>query len=260
MNEPLENATDHEVTASAPESPAEEIDAETLAFADKFAAFADADPEALFELPAVNTPDEHAKVLQRLGAPEDPTAYGFDKIEEVDADTQAWAGETFQAAGVLPWQAQTIASAFLTHQHEVTAELTRADAVAAEGEQKALRAEWGQHYDAQYAAGRNALAALGVDHDALTWMEAGGGVAAAMKLGHFFSSLMPAEMLAHGAKSIAEAEHAKANAKQGNTYRGADSAERDMARRWYSEPPASPSDGLMASYRRTHERMYGEKK
>lgn len=155
---------------------------DAFAVAHKLSAFKDADPASLLVAPAADAkPEEHMKVLERLGAPKDAAAYGLDKIEGVDAELAGAAQGWFKDAGLLPWQAQLVAQKQMEFAKTQGEAMVREETAAAERELAALKTEWSADYDANRAHAQRAAKAMGFTAEEINYLESGVGVAKVLK-------------------------------------------------------------------------------
>jgi hypothetical protein len=102
------------------------------------------------------------RVYKALGKPDDPKAYGLDRLEGVDPGFAGEAGGWFQEAGLNPRQAGVLAErwqAFVTGREAV--EQQRAQVKSAQ-DISALQGEWGGAFDANVELARRAARQFGV--------------------------------------------------------------------------------------------------
>lgn len=135
---------------------------EAFAYANKFAAFKDADPALLARLP--KSDDFNAMVAfnqERFGAPKEAAAYGLDKIENVDKDLAGAASTWFAEAGITPAQAQFLAQKQMEWQNAQITAQAKEQEIISQREVAALKAELGSEYAARMELSGRALKAAG---------------------------------------------------------------------------------------------------
>ncbi len=162
---------------------------EAFGFANKFTAFKDADPENLVALPKDPKPEALMPILERLGAPKDAAGYALDKIEGVDKALAGKAGEWFQKAGLLPWQAALIAAEQMNDAKASAEAGLKEERDGAAREDAALRLKWaGSEYTANMELAKRAAKAAGMTAEDVTYFESGVGYGRVMEILHFFGS------------------------------------------------------------------------
>lgn len=169
---------------------------DVVKLAQKFDPFKDADPASLALKPKADDPNDFVKFArEQLGAPTEPTAYGLDKLEGVDAGLAGAAQSWFHEAGLTPFQAQHIAAKQMAFMKEMDQRAIAEEKAAAERELTQLDIEWNTEATAKKELGRRALKAAaqhaGVDPTAfLNYIESGAGAGAAIKMAAFFGQFI----------------------------------------------------------------------
>jgi len=168
--------------------------------AHKFDALKDVDPAQLMQIPADAKPEAVMAVLERLGAPKEAEAYGLTKIEGADKPTAEWAQGVFKEAGLLPWQAQLIASKQMEFMAQGQANVVAEEGAAAAREIAQLESPqgWGKDFNANRESARRAFnyasqkAGMSKDEasQALAYLESGMGVGGVMKFLNVFGGFI----------------------------------------------------------------------
>ena len=108
--------------------------------------------------------EDRKAALRKLGAPEKPDGYQLTPPQGVPEELALggaldWYRQVAAEAGLLPEQAQAIYEAYVNK----TFELQQAFAERVRQAEASLRLEWGPQYDANIAAAKKAVAALGLE-------------------------------------------------------------------------------------------------
>ena len=156
--------------APAPAAPAAPVVAppattDPAAAGDPAAAPADPDAPAALTLPPKDaTPEQWAEFYKQIGAPDTPEAYELPVPEGQDGEFAKTAANWFKEAGLLPQQAQALASKWneFTSAQAAAAEAAEAQRVAAldqqnKAQEAALKTEWGQAHEANMELARRAV-------------------------------------------------------------------------------------------------------
>lgn len=122
------------------------------------------------------------KVYNRLGRPDRPEGYGLKAPEGADPAFAKAASEVMHKAGLSAKQAQALAGWWGEQQAAALKGFTDQRAKAAETDMAALKAEWGQTYDAEIEGARRAARAYGLDEAKLTKIEDALGTAELLRL------------------------------------------------------------------------------
>ncbi len=139
--------------------------------------------KSLVELPPDDAPPEKvAEFYDRLGRPKSPADYGITPPEGGDKALADWFTKTAHENGLSAKQAKGL---FEQWQGMTGARMQEMEAQQREASEQAittLKREWGQAYDANITAGRQAAAALGYDQAKLSALEAKLGTADMLSL------------------------------------------------------------------------------
>jgi hypothetical protein len=150
-------------TTAAPAAPAAATPAPTVA---PDATVAPTEPQApALALPAKDAPPEAwAEFYKQIGAPDKAEAYELPVPEGDDGKFAKTAAEWFKDAGLLPQQAQALASKWneFTAAQAAATEAAEAQRIAQldtrnKAEEQALKTEWGQQHDANMELARRAV-------------------------------------------------------------------------------------------------------
>ena len=123
------------------------------------------------------------RIHKALGRPDDPAAYGLERLENVDPQFAGEAGNWFKEIGLNPKQAGVLAErwqAFVAGRE--AAERQRYEVTSAQ-EVAALQGEWGAAFDANVELARRAARQFGV-HEALPALERALGAKGLMSFLH----------------------------------------------------------------------------
>lgn len=124
--------------------------------------------DQLLRMPSAERPDEAKAFWQKLGAPADAAGYDFTGVKTAAAaDPDPALVQSLReaaAANFLPAPAaKAVAEAVVKYQDATAATALAATQAALKTQQDALRANWGQNYDANLGIADRAAKALGVD-------------------------------------------------------------------------------------------------
>lgn len=126
-------------------------------------------------LPAEDaTPEQMSEFYGKLGRPDAPDGYEF-KFEDgvkVDPAMQTFAQQAFHEAGLTPAQAQIVADKWNAFANETNASALDTNAEQNDAALAALQETYGADLDKNKKAGRDAMAALGMDADHVSRIEA----------------------------------------------------------------------------------------
>lgn len=111
------------------------------------------------------------RLFKAAGRPDDPDAYGLDKIEGADPEFVKAAQDVFHKAGLNPNQAKALTEWYGSQAAEVLKAETEGRAQKQSAELEEFKKEAGQAYPAKEAAARQAAQQFELDADALTDLE-----------------------------------------------------------------------------------------
>lgn len=156
-------------------------------------------PEGMVKMPGKDaTPEQWAEFYKAIGAPESADAYQLPVPEGDTGEFAKTAAEWFKEAGILPKQAEALATKWNEYQAQFMAEQTKAVEAAEtarlqaldtknKAEAEALKTEWGQAHEANAELAKRAVRQfLPQDQaaDILTALEDKIGYAGVMKFMH----------------------------------------------------------------------------
>lgn len=129
------------------------------------------------ELAVPENEDERAEFFNKLGRPEESSAYDFKQYEGISEDAKEYV-ETrtadFKAKahelGLSQQQAAQLYEWYMDHDQERTATITETSQRLQQEAETALKNEWGDAYDANINAAKTALAEFG-DEDLVNYLE-----------------------------------------------------------------------------------------
>jgi hypothetical protein len=137
-----------------------------------------AGPDKLIRLP--EKPEEFEAVYNKLGRPEKPELYGFDKVPEgfdpakYDVEGAKAFAEAAHKAGLSPKQAEALRQLGLENIKANEARAAAARATARGESEKALQSEWGPKYEENVNLAESALDWLGLDDETRGALKASG--------------------------------------------------------------------------------------
>lgn len=107
----------------------------------------------------------HRALREYLGVPSDPAAYKFDGVKFADGTdlepaTQDWLRGVATKLGLPAERAPELAAEFVKFADSAESEASAATTATVQQEQAALKANWGQNYDANMVVARNAFTAV----------------------------------------------------------------------------------------------------
>lgn len=156
----------------------------------------------LVELPGVDADDEvMANFYDRLGRPEAPDKYGLDVPDGADGELVDWFRSTAHKYGLSEKQAKSIFGEWNEMSTSRLEAMQTQSAEAAEADINALKKEWGQAYDSQIDAGKQAVAALGFDEAKLGEYEEKLGTGEMLRLFAQLGSKMGEDNFVDGGRS-----------------------------------------------------------
>lgn len=156
----------------------------------------------LLELPGVDAePEAWDAVYNKLGRPESPDKYELNMPENGDDNLANWFKETAHKTGLTAKQAQTLFESYNEVVQSQTSEMQQAMVQQSEQQITELKKEWGQGFDSQIAAGRQAAQALGYDEAKLSDIEQKLGTGEMLRLFASIGSKMGEDSFVDGGRS-----------------------------------------------------------
>lgn len=129
-----------------------------------------------------NDAEGWSKIYERLGRPADWKGYDLPKPEGDDGKFAEAFGPILHQAGLTKTQAQTIAKAWNEYGQKQNAELDAKAQAQADNDERTLKAEWGNRFDTNIAAGQRAAKAIGLTAEDVEAIESARGYSATMKM------------------------------------------------------------------------------
>jgi hypothetical protein len=137
----------------------------------------------LVELPGADaTPEQMDSFFNKMGRPETPDKYDLKMPEGGDKELDGWFRETAHKHGISSKQAQGLYEDWNGMAEGKMASMAEQSAAQGEKDIASLKKEWGQTYNSQIDAGKNAVRALGYKQEELSALESEMGTANMLKL------------------------------------------------------------------------------
>lgn len=167
----------------------------------------------------VALPDEDAdestvnRFYDNIGRPESSDQYNLDMPDETDDALMTWFRDSAYEVGLTRAQAGKMFASW-NEMAQNRIEQTK-DQMRTKGENEIadLKREWGQKYDENIVAGKNAVRALGYDEEKLSIMEEKLGTSEMLKLFSVLGSKMGEDSFEDGSRSNASFGNNKAEAR-----------------------------------------------
>lgn len=143
------------------------------------------DPNTLLAMPRLDDAEGMRAVFGKLGMPESPEKYEFDKPPEgvePDADYQTWSRNTFHKLGLTASQAKTLAKEHDVYVKGLIDKHTADYKLGVEADKQALAAEWRGGFERMMNSAQTAAKALGFTPQVVDAIERSVGYAQTMKL------------------------------------------------------------------------------
>lgn len=148
----------------------------------------------------------------KLGVPEDAKGYQLPTPDGMDAKFAETAAAWFHKAGVPPAQARAVTEAWNAHFGELVKQAEAQAAAESVKQLDAVKAEWGQNFDANSEMARRFLKASGLNDEQVGQVESALGTAAMLKTFHKIGSQLGEASFTSGDASTQSA--AKAQVRQ----------------------------------------------
>lgn len=146
------------------------------------------DPSTLVPLPRLDDPEGFRSVMQKLGLPESPDKYEFDKPADMALDEgyMGWARQTFHKIGLPAAQAKQLTAEHNAYIKGVMEQQAKDYDLSVASDKQALLKEWGGGHERMMNAAQTAAKSLGFTPEMIDSMEKTVGYASTMK---FFAQL-----------------------------------------------------------------------
>lgn len=146
------------------------------------------DPSTLVPLPRLDDPEGFRSVMQKLGLPESPDEYEFDKPEgmALDEGYMGWARQTFHKIGLPGPLAKQLTAEHNAYIKGVMEQQAKDYELAVTADKQALLKEWGGGHERMMNVATTAAKTLGFTPEMIDSMEKTIGYAGTMK---FFAQL-----------------------------------------------------------------------
>lgn len=125
---------------------------------------------------------EWEPVYNRLGRPATPDAYKLEVPKDGNPEFAKWASEQFHKEGLSEKQGQNIVKKWNEYMANTGRSTKEAYSAKIQGEQVALKKEWGAAYDQNIAVAQRAAREFGVDPKVISSIESSAGFNGTMKL------------------------------------------------------------------------------
>jgi hypothetical protein len=146
------------------------------------------DPSTLVPLPRLDDPEGFRSVMQKLGLPESPDKYEFDKPADMALDEgyMGWARQTFHKVGLPAAQAKQLTAEHNAYMKSVLEQQAKDYELSVTADKQSLLKEWGGGHERMMNAATTAAKTLGFTPEMIDSMEKTVGYASTMK---FFAQL-----------------------------------------------------------------------
>lgn len=158
-------------------------------------------PDKLLKVPNPEDAEGWAKLHERL-RPKAPEEYGLKAEEGGDPEFAGQAAEAFHKAGLTVAQAKSLTDWFNTAAGKSTEAEARAKAEKIANEDKEIKTEWADKWDANVMTARKAVAAMGFSPDQLNELQESMGLSGVMRLFHTIGSRLGEHQLVEAGKMV----------------------------------------------------------
>lgn len=171
-------------------------------------------PERLFKLPEKSDDPEWQKIYNRLGRPEKPDGYNIPLPKEGgDEKFATWAKSAFHELGLTATQAQKLAEKWNGFAQEAQGTSQTEHNTKIQGEETALKKEWGAAYDQNLDLAHQAAEKYGLTKETITKLKDVIGFSEMTKIFHKIATeIQPDRFIsgANGGKTVLTPGSAKA--------------------------------------------------
>ena len=173
--------------------------------------------DRLLKLPEKSDDPAWNDIYSKLGRPEKPDGYGFNKTEGEDNSFTEWAENTFHELNLTGKQGKALAEKLTEFNQQTLKNQEAAYSQEIEKQESQLKSDWGNKYDQNMAQAQLAVKNLGIDADTIDSMEKAIGFSKTMEFMHNLGVKMGEGSFIEGNPNISGAmtkEQASAKIKQ----------------------------------------------